>query len=129
MKEKEKDMEKKWMERIRNLLDEGLNHLDGRALARLERARNQALRGAPSRYRGILIPLRWLMVGSFATATTAVLVFFSWMHSPSPGMLPAQNPDDFEIITASEQIDFYQNLDFYQWLSTRKNGERKGKST
>lgn len=123
------EMEKEWIGKIKNLLDEGLERIDGQALARLERARNEALKGEPTKDRGLFIPLRWLMVGSFATASAAALVFFIWLHSPSPGVLPAQNPEDFEIITASEKIDFYQNLDFYQWLITHENGERKGKST
>ena len=118
------DQEKHFLEKARNLLNEGVENLDRQTCQCLENIRVGALRATEERRSGLFVPLRWIMVGGFATATMAVVAFFFWL-STSPGNLPAKQAEDFEIITSQERIDFYQNLDFYRWLATEDDGSRR----
>jgi len=119
------DQEKHFLEKARNLLNEGVENLDRQTCQCLQNIRIGALRAMEESRAGLLVPLRWIMVGGFATATAAAVALFFWL-STSPENLPAKQAEDFEIITSQEKIDFYQNLDFYRWLATEENGPRRG---
>jgi hypothetical protein len=111
---------------VKDLLDEEVENLDARTKRRLEQARMGALDAAGESRWGSFMRRRWLMFGSFATAATAAVAVFMWLHA-SPGVLPAGQIEDFEIITSQERMDFYENLDFYRWLAARENERTKGK--
>ena len=113
--------EKLFLENVKALLDEGAENLGNETKQRLEHVRIKALKSAVEKRPGFFTPLRWIMVGGFATATMAAVGLFFWLHT-SPEILPARNIEDFEIITSGEHIDFYQNLDFYRWLVIKENG-------
>lgn len=117
-----KDIEKQFLGEVRGLLNQGMETLDIRTKERLEQVRISALRAAGERRPGFFTPFRWIMVGSFATATMAAVALFFWML-PSPGSLPIRHMEDFEIITSRDHIDLYQNLDFYRWLATTEMGQ------
>ncbi len=117
------DREKQFLEKVKGLLDEGVENLDSQTGQRLERIRIKALESAREKSSGFFTPLRWVMVGGFATAALAL---FFWLN-PSPGTLQVRQVEDFEIITSQERIDFYQNLDFYRWLATEESGPTRGK--
>ncbi len=119
------DQEKHFLERTKDLLNEGVENLDQQTCQRLRNIRIGALRATEERRSGFFIPLHWIMVGGFATATMAAVALFFWL-STSPGNFPAKNAEDFEIITSQERIDFFQNLDFYRWLATEETGPRGG---
>jgi hypothetical protein len=55
-------------------------------------------------------------VSGLATAAAGVLVFSLWFTSPQND-LAVKNPDDFEIVLAKDQIDLYEDLDFYGWMA------------
>jgi len=120
------DWEKQFLEKVKGLLNEGVENLDRQTGQRLEHIRIKALKAAREKPSGFFTPLRWVMVGGFATATMAAVALFFWLN-PSPGNLPVRQVEDFEIITSQERIDFYQNLDFYRWLATEENGPTQGK--
>ena len=119
------DQEKHFLEKARSLLNEGVENLDRQTCQSLENIRIGALRAMEERRSGLFVPMRWIMVGGFATATMAAVALFFWLTN-SPENLPAKHAEDFEIITSQERIDFYQNLDFYRWLATERNGPRRG---
>jgi len=125
---KERDREEYFLGKVQDLLNEGAEHLDPQTRERLERVRIRAL-SAGEEKGGFFTPLRWIMIGGFATATMAATALFFWLHTSPPGALPAKQIEDFEIITSREQMDFYQNLDFYRWLATEQNGPGKGKTS
>jgi hypothetical protein len=118
------DQEKHFLEKARNLLNEGVENLDRQTCQSLQNIRIGALRAMEKSRSGLLVSFRWIMVGGFATATVAAVALFFWL-STSPENLPAKQAEDFEIITSQEKIDFYQNLDFYRWLVTEENGPRR----
>jgi hypothetical protein len=113
------DREKLFLEKAKNLLDRVAENLDTQTEQQLEHIRTNALRAARERPAGFSIPLRWIMVGGLGTATMAAAAFFLWL-STSPGDFPVRHVEDFEIITSREPIDFYQDLEFYRWISTPK---------
>jgi hypothetical protein len=114
------DPEKDFLEKVKGLLDEGADTLDSQTRQRLEHMRVQALGSAGEKRSGFFTPLRWVMVGGFATAAMAAVAFFFWVHT-SPGVFPVGHIDDFDIITSDEHFDFYQDLDFYRWLAAIGN--------
>lgn len=120
--------EESFLQAARGLLDEGMRNLDARTEQRLERARMRALEAAGEGSRESFLRRRWVMFGSFATAATAAIAAFLWLNA-SPGVLPARQVEDFEIITSREKIDFYQNLDFYRWLAAGENEKAAGKAS
>ena len=122
------DREKHFLEKVEGLLNEGVENLDSQTGRRLAHIRIKALEAAREKRSGFFTPLRWVMVGGFATATMAAVALFFWLNT-SPGDLPVKQVEDFEIITSQERIDFYQNLDFYRWLATKENGEAKGRTS
>ena len=119
------DPEKHFLEKVKDLLNESVENLDSHTCQRLENIRTRALRATEEKRPGFFVPLRWIMVGGFATATMAAVALFFWL-STSPGNLPVRQVEDLEIITSQERIDFFQNLDFYRWLATKENVERRG---
>ena len=120
--------EKVFLENVSGLLNEGVQDLDRSIQQRLEDARVEALKSDAQKRPGFFIPLRWAMVGGFATIIAAVAGLFFWLPT-SPVVLPAKNIEDLEIITSAEHIDFYQNLDFYLWLATKEDPLKKRKTS
>jgi hypothetical protein len=119
-----KDPEKLLLKRAKDLLNLRVENLGPRTERRLEDIRVRALSAAEGKRPGLFSPRRWVMAGSFAAATMAVVALFFWL-SPSPEPLPATGQvEDLEIITSQERIDFYQNLEFYRWLETTGKGVR-----
>ena len=62
-----------------------------------------------------LLP-RWVQAGAFATVVAVAVVVVFWSHSQRPASF-LKNPDDFEILSAQDQIALYEDLEFYQWLA------------
>jgi hypothetical protein len=114
-----KDPEKLFLEKVQDLLDQGTENLESQTERRLEDIRGQALTAAGEKRSRFLLPRRWVLAGSFAMVTLAAVGLFLWL-SPSTETLPAGEIEDLEIITSQEQIDFYQNLDFYGWLGSKE---------
>ncbi len=117
--------EKLFLANVNGLLNEGIENLDRRIQQRLEHARVEALKPAPQKRTGFFIPLRWAMVGGFATIIAVAAGLLLWLPTSSV-VLPAKQIEDLEIITSAEHIDFYQNLDFYLWLAAQEDPLRKG---
>ena len=112
---REKGQDERLLERAREALDESVKTLDIRTLERLRDVRHRALEAADERP-GLLLRLpRWVKVSGLATAAAAVLVFSLWFTSPGHD-LTVKNPEDFEIVLAKDQIDLYEDLDFYSWM-------------
>ncbi len=122
------DPEKALVERARGLLSRRVENLKPQTERRLEDIRVRALSAAEEKRPGFFSPGRWVMAGSFAAATVVAAAFFFWPN-PSPEPLPAGQVEDLEIITSQEQLDFYQNLDFYRWLATNEDYPAQGKTS
>lgn len=112
--------EKHFLEETKDLLNRSAENMDSRTRQRLEQIRIKALGAVEEKPSGFFLPLRWIVFGSFATATLAAVTLFFWLTTSSRD-LPERHFEDFEIITCQEHIDFYQDLDFYRWLATQRS--------
>jgi hypothetical protein len=120
--------ENPFLENVKGLLNAGAENLDHGTKQRLEQVRIEALKSDAEKRGGFFTPLRWVMVGGFATATVAAVSLLFWLPT-SPVVLPGKQLEDLEIITSTEHIDFYQDLDFYRWLATKEDDLRKGRTS
>lgn len=110
------DRDEKLIETVREHLDAGAADLDGRVCARLRAMRADALEEA-ARRRGWFFRLpRWVTAGGLATAVAAVVAVSLWVADVRRERTVA-TIDDMELITAQEQMQLYEDLDFYRWLA------------
>ena len=107
--------------RIKTLLDRSTNTLDARTRARLQAARRRAIAqiGAPP----IWTLSRWLLPVGVAAALAVVGVIGLWWLQPGAPPSMAATLEDAELLFAADNLDLYQNLDFYRWLAAK---ERSG---
>lgn len=91
-------------------LDRSVEEIDAAMLARLRMARQGALAVRPSRFP------RLVLAGGFATASVVILASLLWLFAPNgTGLHPGH--EEFELLTAAESLEFYENLEFYGWLA------------
>jgi len=114
--------------RIRARLDASLDELDQSTLSALSRARQTALaQGKESRSRRFPLPY-WLTPArlSLSAVTVAALALFLTLPARAPQSVAVE---ELEVLTAPEQVDLIQDLDFYRWLdvtdATRKGPAQK----
>jgi len=121
------DNDTRLIERIRRRLDEDVDALDSATLSRLEQARRLALAAAtqprrPWRRIGWLDSRPagdWLIpAGAFASVVATALALTLMVSAPEHGV--ARAADDLELISAGEELELYENLEFYQWLEIRE---------
>lgn len=96
--------------KARQVLDRSVQDLDPRTLSRLRQARRSAL--ASSAKPG----LRLVWAGWVATAAAVFLVAGLWMFQPAR-QVPGPALEELELLTSSENLDFYDELEFYGWLA------------
>ena len=102
-----------FLSQVKDQLNRGSDTLDKEVVARLRRARYEALHSKPKH-----IPGLWPISG-LATACTALLVVAIWWERPVEPVPngTAQIVEDVEVLTATDQLDFYEDLEFYGWLA------------
>ena len=102
-----------FVRRVKAVLDEGNAKLDARVRSRLTQARYAALAQADTR------PMLWWRqwapaAGVAAAAAMAVLIW------PGTRQQHEQPPDealnDLEIVLDGENLDLFEDLDFYEWV-------------
>ena len=100
----------------RTMLDQATEKLDEVTALRLRRARLAALDHArPSRRPWFAIP-RWVTAGGLTTAAVMVVAVSFWSGSRED--MPVRQPEEVAILTAQEQLELYEDLEFYRWLAT-----------
>ncbi len=127
MSNKSRDIDAQLIEGIRHRLDEEVDGLDSATLLRLEQARRLALAAAtaprPHWRRMIRLSNRpagdWLVpAGAFASVLATAVALTLMVAEPGSGS--AREVDDVELLTAGEELELYENLEFYQWLQDRE---------
>lgn len=101
--------------RARELLDQGTRELDAHTARRLQRARAAALRGeAPSR----TVRPPWLMpaAGFAVAASLVVMVVMLLPGTPERATPQVASIEDIEILFAQDDLNLYEDLEFYAWL-------------
>ena len=114
------EREKLFLENVRKELDAGLDTLDTETLLRLRHARQRALGEAERTRRRFALP-KWVTAGGLATAMV-VAVAVSFWSATSREVLPVQQAEDVEILTARDSVELCKDLEFYRWLEDDGNG-------
>lgn len=103
------DDEQQLLTQVHRALDEGVAGLDGATRSRLAQARARALEPRHGYRRW------WLPAGGAVLAS--VLTAVVWLGQPLP--LPDNGfsgVTDLELLTANDDLELYQELEFYHWL-------------
>lgn len=85
---------------------------------RLNQLRQQALQSTqPSRLSQFALPL-----ATFASFSVIALLVILLQPRSQPSLV-ADNIDAFEIISSSDDLELYQNLEFYLWLEQQRESD------
>lgn len=118
MKPEERD--ERMVEMVKGHLDASVGALDDRTAARLRAMRLKAVESAEGR-RGWFRHPRWFAVGGLATVAAVVLAVGLWV-TERPRESTVATADDIEIVAAQEQMQLYEDMEFYRWLAAQENG-------
>ena len=100
--------------------------LEGETLSRRRQARARAVEAGERK--GFRLPdLNGLGGGAVLFASLSVLAVAVWLAVPTstthetPTLAEVQvtSFDDLELLAASEELEFYENIEFYYWLETQ----------
>ena len=103
-----------------NLLD-GEQALDELTLAKLKAARMRALEQVGQRPR-----YAWWLPTGFATAViSALLIINVWNQTSIRDSVEPELSafDDLQLLSAGEELDMFEDLDFYLWLASEAADE------
>ena len=122
----------KFIKQVRQQLDQEVDGLDGEPLSRLRQARAKALEAGEEK------AFHWFGLGMMgrgaaAFASVAALAVAVWVGAPTvndPELLagladaPSESYvlDDIELLAANEELDFYDDVEFYYWIETQDAG-------
>ena len=106
-----------WVRRARALHEQACTRIDARTRSRLVAARSDALDGGRRRSQRLV----WLPAAG-AMGACLLVIGVTWLRPQAPGAPPARQDTthaetELPLETDTQQLDFYQNLDFYQWLA------------
>lgn len=106
----DKKTDQQFVDAVKAGFDQSIEQLDAVTLSKLKSIRRSALEaGAEKSRHWILLP-----AGAFVAASLAIAIFSVVRQTDVPG--PALQAEDIEMLSASDGIDFYEDLEFYQWL-------------
>ena len=107
-------------------LDQDSRSLDAATASRLNQARQRALqevRSGRAAWQGWRLPAA--LAGGLASVTLAVLLWQAWPGAGQSPTLPSAMDTnhalaqlDLALLSEQDSLEFYQDLEFYQWLDT-----------
>ncbi len=111
--------------RSRELLQAGVDGLDGRIRSRLTQARFAALEAARKNRFGFAWQ-SWIPAGGVAAAALLAVLLWNARPADQPGTQmagvqaagAASSMDDLELLVASESFELLEDLEFYEWLES-----------
>ena len=87
-----------------------MDSLDANTLSKIRQVRAQAVDKAEARH------VNWFGIMSGALATACVMVFAVMILLQSPTTLQSVPIDDLELLSSSENLELFEDLEFYEWL-------------
>jgi hypothetical protein len=115
MSQDSNDHESVFLDKVRRTLDDSVDNLDARTLSQLTQARHRALGKAESKP---FVHRRqfWFSLAGLVMATAVVVLAIFLARDPS-GPEHYSAIEDVEILAASENPEFFANMEFYAWLA------------
>lgn len=111
---KSKDDENFFLKQVKSSLDRGEENIDAGTLWRLHRIRQEAINAEKQEQSGVL---NWFTLPFPALATAIVVLLTVFLvFTGEQEQVPNGNFEDLEIL-ASNNLEFYEDLDFYAWLA------------
>ncbi len=107
------DKQAEFERRIKAMLDEGDNELDGHVMSRLTQARHAASESLDKRGRSFST---WVPAAAVAGASVFALMLWLGQQSPGPQGQQVAVLEDLELMLSEENLEFYEELEFYAWL-------------
>jgi hypothetical protein len=95
---------------IRLALDDSVESLDANTLSKIRQIRAQAVDKAGASQSD------WPTIMTRALATACVMVFAVMILLKSPAPTQTVPLDDLDLISSSESLELYEDLEFYEWL-------------
>jgi len=110
-----KQPEQVFLQRVKSTLEQNEAQLDVDTLRDLRLARHKALESLHK-------PRRlWQPVALAAVAATVAVMVVSLQLMQPKTPTTAPQIEDMALLSASDDLDLYENLDFYQWLELEKH--------
>ena len=108
----------KLQQQLQQTLDQQAEQLDAATLSRLNQGRQKALdQGLSSKWSWQ--PDRWVRSATVFASITALAVCID-LFIPSGDSGTTAPFDDMQMLSAGEDIELYEELQFYQWLATQE---------
>ncbi|TVM19275.1 hypothetical protein DPQ33_02635 [Oceanidesulfovibrio indonesiensis] len=114
--------EREFLHDVRHVLDESVDNLDGATRSALTRSRRAALERHEARAGGFRRWIRPAALPAAGLAAAAVLLVMVLQNGVS--VPPEDFVADIEMLGAEETTDFFENLDFYLWISEEGTDEK-----
>ena len=112
----EKNGDNEFVERVRAALDDDAEHMDAATRSRLNRIRQATLdQAAAPRAVWPTSLFKWSAPALAMAALVAVV--YTTTYRPMPLDQEFATIEDLEIIAADDQLDLFEELDFYTWLA------------
>ena len=107
-----KERQNKFVENAKHVLDQDAENLDGATASRLRQMRYAALEKAESSgWQKFRLPAAALVTASLIATFTFVQL------RTSDELKTVKTIEDMEILASAEQLDLYEDYDFYAWLA------------
>lgn len=105
------DDDARWLQNALSELDAQQQSIDYVTRSKLSAARARALDSPPQR--------QWFARPAIATAMLLVVcsaVYFNYPQQPPAQSVPLMASQDLPILSSSEDLEFYQSLEFLEWM-------------
>lgn len=108
------------LNKVRTLLDQSVDQLPRDVLSSLKKRRARAVELAEKREARFWGFPEWLTTGRVASIAILVVAVSLWI-SPVGNQLTGVPGDDLEVVAINEQLELYEDLEFFMWLSEKEN--------
>ena len=106
----DKNAEQRLTGALKAAFEQSVEQLDAATVTRLNTIRHETLIGAEPLYIRLL---KWTLTPVLVTACLAVVIF-TFVQTDSASV--PFNSGDIDILSNAEELDMYEDLEFYQWL-------------
>ena len=109
--------DEQFLKKVKENLKVGAENIDEKILSRLRQIRHQALQSEKVKKKIFFSAFRWVQAGALSTLGVAITLLVIWLYRHQT-TYSFKNPEDFEIVSSQDQMELYEDLDFYTWLAT-----------
>jgi hypothetical protein len=117
IKGNDNNVDEQFFNKVKHNLKVKAENLDEKVLFRLQQIRHRVLQDEKEKKKLFFPAVRWIQAGALSTLGVAITLLVIWLHSHQ-ATVSFKNPEDFEILSSQDQMEMYEDLDFYTWLAT-----------